>query len=322
MLRRILVPLDGTRFGDHALPYAVDLARRAGAMLELVHVHRHAERQPGLDTMPQYQFQRIAEAELRHDERAAAGELRALEEKAAGIELRYDIEVRTRLLYGRTDDALLHEAQDIVADLIVMSTHARHGMARLLHGNIANVLVSHMNLPTLCVRPAHENATLPLADLRRVIVPLDGSTFSEQIFDALLPLLEVLRAEVTLVHVVWPRPLLSTGFDDQHRTIVNRQQALAYLQEVAQRYRGRMPDPVLTAFEDAQPANLVATLLGLGEYDMVAMATHGRSGLSRLLMGSVAAEVLERTSRPVLLYRPRLASVPDSIAEASQLHEE
>jgi nucleotide-binding universal stress UspA family protein len=317
MLRRILVPLDGTRFGDHALPYAIDLARRAKATVELVHVHRHAERNGDLVGMPQYQFQHIAEAEQRHDERMAAAELRALEEKAASIELRYDIEVRTRLLLGRTDEAILNEAQDVVADLIVMSTHARHGLARLRHGNLANVLVTHMNLPTLCVRPPSEDGPLPTSSLRRVVVPLDGSTFSEQIFDALLPLLNVLRAQATLLHVVYPRPLLSTGFDTDHRAITNRDQALAYLREIAERYRGRMPDPVLVAFEDAQPADLIGSLLDLGEYDMVAMATHGRSGLTRLIMGSVATEVLERTGRPVLLYRPRLVRLPEPVPEAS-----
>jgi nucleotide-binding universal stress UspA family protein len=322
MLRRILVPLDGTRFGDHALPYAVDLARRARATLELVHVHHHVELDSDLAAMPQYQFQQIGAADRRHDEEAAANALRVLEEKAAAIEGRHDVEVRTRLLVGRTDDAILAEAHDMVADLIVMATHARHGLARLRHGSLSHVLVTHMNLPTLCVRPVDSEGPLPTSNLRRVLVPLDGSAFAEQVFDALLPLVDVLRAEVTLLHVVWPRPLLSAGFDTAQRSIVNREQALAYLREVAERYSGRLAAPVLTAFEDAQPADLVGTLLGLGEYDLVAMATHGRSGLSRMLMGSVAQEVLERTERPVLLYRPRLAPLPASVAEAREAVED
>lgn len=317
MLRRILVPLDGTRFGDHALPYAVDLARRAGAVLELVHVHRPLDPDPHLATMPQFQFQHVADANERYDAEAAAAERRTLAEKAAAIEIGHDIEVRTRLLTGRTDDAILQEAREIVADLVVLSSHGRQGLSRLRHGNVAQVLVEHMNVPALCVRPASDAAPAPLPNLRRVVIPLDGSTFSEQVIDAVLPLLQLLRARPTLLHVVWPRPLLSAGFDPEHRTIVNRQQALTYLREVALRYRGRMQDPVLTAFEDSQPANLIGTLLQLGEYDMVAMATHGRSGLSRLLLGSVSAEVLEHSNRPVLLYRPKVAAVPaEAVAPA------
>jgi nucleotide-binding universal stress UspA family protein len=307
MLKRILVPLDGTRFGDHALPYAVDLAHRAGAVLELVHVHQHADPDPHLATMPQFQFQHISDAHEGYDAAAAAAERQSLAEKAAAIEIGHNIEVRTRLLTGRTDDAILNEARDIVADLIVLSSHGRQGLSRLRKGNVAQMLVEHLNVPALCVRPAGDAAPMPLANLRRVVIPLDGSTHSEQIMDAVLPLLQVLRARPTLLHVVWPRPLLSAGFDPEHRTIVNRQQALDYLREVAHRYRGRMQDPILTAFEDSQPANLIDSLLQLGEYDMVAMATHGRSGLSRLLLGSVAAEVLEHSNRPVLLYRPRVA---------------
>jgi nucleotide-binding universal stress UspA family protein len=63
MYRRILVPLDCTPFGDQALPYAVAIARRTGASIELVHVHRYAERDAGVTAMPQYQYQHVMQAD-------------------------------------------------------------------------------------------------------------------------------------------------------------------------------------------------------------------------------------------------------------------
>ena len=70
MYRRILVPLDGTRFGDHALPWAVDLAQRTGASLELLHVHHHTDPEGRLTAMPQYGYENISRAELELEEEA------------------------------------------------------------------------------------------------------------------------------------------------------------------------------------------------------------------------------------------------------------
>jgi nucleotide-binding universal stress UspA family protein len=321
MYRRILVPLDGTRFGDHALPYAVDIAARTGASIELVHVHHHREHNPDLAAMPQYQYQRISEADLRYDDASLDAERRWLEEKAADIELRHDVAVATRILVGRTDDAVLNEAQDIVADLIVMSSHARQGLPRLRLGDLAHELITQLNVPALCVRPENEDAPIAAHSIQRVLISLDGSDFSEQILDAVAPLLTQLGAQPTLLHIIANRPMLSTGFGDGRRSIGSRDQAITYLNDVAQRFRGRMPDPILAALEDPQPANVITSLLAAGEYDVVAMATHGRSGLSRLFMGSVAEEVLHSTHRPILMYRPRLERLPKpEFAEAFRIY--
>jgi nucleotide-binding universal stress UspA family protein len=310
MFQRIIVPLDGTRFGDHALPLAIDLAVRLGGRIELVHVHHYAEREGNPTSLPQYQFQRAAEADAAWDTKVLANERRMLEERAADMELRYGVEVTTRVLTGRTPDAIAEEAGDMVADLVVLASHARTGVARLRHGSLAHELLAQLNVPTLCVNPAEAEDALATRALRRFLVALDGSLFSEQILDILAPLAMALGGQLTLLHVVSPRPLLASGTDDTYRSIVNREQALDYLHDLAERWHGRMPEPLLLALEDARPASLVARLLSEGEYDAVAMATHGRSGLSALLTGSVASDVLSATSVPVLLYRPRAARLP------------
>jgi nucleotide-binding universal stress UspA family protein len=323
MYHRILVPLDGTRFGEHALPYAVDIAVRTGATLELVHVHHHREHEPDLARLPQYRFQRIDEVDADHDRAELTAEARYLEQRAVDIELRYPVRVVTRVVAGRTADAVVREAQEIVADLVVMATHARQGLDRMRMGHLAHELICALNVPALCIRPESDETPIVAPELHRVLIPLDGSDFSEQVLDAAAPLLMQLQVQPTLLHILSPRPMLSSGLQEK-RVIANRQQALEYLMDVAARFRGRMPEPQLTALEDAQPANVIASLLSLGEFDMVAMATHGRSGLSRLLMGSVAEEVLRHVDRPVLLFRPRLAREPsaNAFAEAFRIYGE
>jgi nucleotide-binding universal stress UspA family protein len=321
MYHRILVPLDGTRFGEHALPYAVDIAVRTGATLELAHVHHHHEHEPDLAALPPYRFQRISDADAAHDRAEQESEFGYLEQRAADIELRYPVRVTTRMLAGRTASAVAREAQDIVADLVVMATHARQGLERLRLGHLAHELVCSLNVPALCIRPSSEASPIVAPEMRRVLVPLDGSEFSEQVLDAVAPLLMQLQAQPTLLHIMSPRPMLRSGFDER-RDIHTREQAIEYLQDVAGRFRGRMPDPMLTALEDSQPGNVIASLLGAGQFDMVAMATHGRSGLSRLVLGSVAEEVLRHVEKPVLLFRPRheRAASSSAFAEAFRIY--
>jgi nucleotide-binding universal stress UspA family protein len=315
MYHRILVPLDGTRFGDHALPYAVDIAQRTGATLELAHVHHHHELEPALVGMTQYRFQKISEADAVHDREEQTAEHDYLEQRAAEIELRYPVRVTTRLLAGRTASAIAREAQDIVAELVVMATHARHGLERLRFGHLAHELVRVLNVPALCVRPTSDESPITAPALRRVLVPLDGSDFSEQVLDAVAPLLMALQAEPTLLHILSPRPLLRSGMQER-RVLHTHQQAISYLQGVADRFHGRLPAAILTALEDSQPGNVITSLLAAGKFDMVAMATHGRSGVSRLLLGSVAEEVLRHVEQPVLMVRPRLQQTTSSSAFA------
>jgi nucleotide-binding universal stress UspA family protein len=320
MYRRILVPLDGTRFGDHALPYAISLAARTGATVELVHVHHRREQDPHLEGMTQYRYQHLEEAEDAFDDSALFAEQRYLDERAADMELRFGVRAFGRILHGPTAQALSAEADSIVADLVIMATHARSGLPRLRHGDLAHELVRHLNIPTLCVRPLEEDAPLTGGALKRILVPLDGSEFSEQILDVVGPLAQQVGARVSLVHVLSPRQLVITGFDDLQRPIPHRGEADAYLRAMADRLPPGI-DPELVVIEAGDPATAIVSALSGGAHDAVAIATHGRSGLSRLIMGSVAEQVLRGAGCPVLLYRPRVARLPaGDLAEAFRIY--
>ena len=310
MYRRILVPLDGTRFGEHALPHAIGIAVRTGATIELCHVHHHREYDPDLAAMTPYQFQHIDQADVDWEEREREKQRAYLEERAADMELRYQVRVRTRLLDGSTAEAICREASDIVADLVVLASHARTGLDRLRNGHLAHELVQQLNVPALCVHPSGDEAPLVAAPPQRVLVTLDGSSFSEQVLDAVIPLIAAIGARATLLHVVSPQRILVGSADDLQRHIPNREEALVYVRGVADSVRDRIPAPEVAAVVDSDAVTAITNVVAHGGYDMVAMATHGRGGLTRLIVGSVAEQVLERASVPVLLYRPRLVPLP------------
>ena len=146
MFRNILVPLDGSPFGEHALPIAYALARRAGAQVHLVRVHEPlaamvpvmAGWAPGAE-MEQW-TREVAESQSAY--------VRGVAEQAPA-----DVRVTPRLLHGMVLDALEVDAQRIGADLVVMTTHGRGGIARAWLGSVADGLVRRLHVPVLLVRP-------------------------------------------------------------------------------------------------------------------------------------------------------------------------
>lgn len=317
MYRRILVPLDGTHFGDHALPYAVRIALRTGAALELVHVHRPYELDAGLDAMPQYHYQHVEEAAERRDRDALAAEVAALEERAADLEVRFGVRASTRMLHGLTARALTQEAQDVVADLVVMATHARRGMSRLMKGDLVHQLVHDFNVPLLTMHPPTEDAPVDTGQVNEFLVTLDGSMFSEQILDVVVPLAEALGARLSLMHVYSHRTLKYNGLHPEQRVVACREEAIRYLDAVAGRLPESVPVSELIVVGSDDPAGAIVDALASSPADGLAIATHGRSGLSRLVLGSVADRVVHATHRPVLLYRPRLVRLPDRVMAAA-----
>ena len=174
MYHRIVVPFDGTAFSEHALPFAVSIAERSGANLELCHVHVHQDRNPDFAALTPYQFQHCVDAEYDFDADSAEHETSALEELAARVRASTHVVVTTRTLTGRVDGAIRHEAETAVADLVVMATHARSGFARVRLGSVADQLVHSLNIPVLLVQPGAEPAAGPFTGFRRALIPLDG----------------------------------------------------------------------------------------------------------------------------------------------------
>lgn len=312
MYHRIVVPLDGTPFGEYAIPCAAHIAQRTGAILELCHVHVHQDRNPDLAALTPYQFQHCIDAEYEYDATQASAERATLDAVAERIRARYPITVSTRMLTGHIEDALLHETEHALADLVVMATHARAGFARVRLGSVADRLVHRLSRPLLLVQPGTEVRPPEEVRFRRVLITLDGSPFAEQVLEQVTPLLLATGAQPTLLHVVAPLlgPVRRGDGQENFRVIHRREDAIAYLMTQAQPLAEQGLHPQIQAVVERSAA---AAILNAGAYDdvdMIAMATHGRGGLSRLLMGSVADQVLRNCRKPILLFRPRPVPLP------------
>lgn len=310
MYQRIVVPLDGSSFGDYAIRFAAEIARRAGASIELIHVHvpRHLEHE--LFAITPFRFEGVCEVDEAVDRELIAAEVEALRERAMRISADTGLRVTSHVVAGRVDMAVEDEAEAFHADLIVMATHARTGLDRLRLGSVADQVVRHATMPVLLVRPPESALSPPVeSSFRHVMVPLDGSDFSEQVLPSAMHLAALFDAELSLVHVEIPPGDRLFGGSTEDETDMEDQFRKAgrhYLEDVSQRLTGLFTrEPGLEAVVARYPiVALLETAVRTGA-DVIAMATHGRGGVSRMIVGSTANDLLRGTWLPILLHRPR-----------------
>lgn len=301
MSGHVLTPLDGTRFAEAALPFASAIASRAGWNLHLLHVHI---RDPRTDKVPL--------AVPRHGKGwARRGGDRALEARRAYLEgtvERYGLRVGSLSALDAGGDgiptAICRYAEDLSSDLIVMSTHGRTGVERLWLGSVADALSRATCVPVLLVRSVAEGGRLrSMAQVREALVPLDTSPVAERILPRVLHLGSLLGWSVRLLHVVPTRilfgarsyPLMAGDLMERRR------RGEEYLRGVARRFEEKGIPVETMVVEDEDPARAIVSAAEEHGVDLVAMASHGRGGLTRAILGSVTDGILSRSRLPLLL---------------------
>jgi nucleotide-binding universal stress UspA family protein len=296
MMQTILLPLDGSSLAQEAIPYAAGLAKRSGARIVLI---RATRAHTILDVDP-------SDAQLGMISRAE----RDLEATAA--QLREDgVEAEPHVYYDSPLPAILDAARRHHAELIVMSTHGRSGLGRMMYGSVADDVLRHAEVPVLLIPTTIDHAW-PTERPLSILVPLDGSDLAEEALGSAEVLAEQLGARLHLLRIVEPPtyPLYGDGyvyvpFDED----AERGAAQQYLEQLAGRLResGKQVEiEVLVGL----PSTVIANVARERQVDVIAMATHGRGGLARLVLGSVATGTLQRTHAPLLLTRPAALDQP------------
>jgi nucleotide-binding universal stress UspA family protein len=309
MFRSLLVPLDGSPFAEHALPLALSIARRAEAELQLVCVHRTPEADhPAHHFLNEESW--VTEWKTRHE--AYLGNI-AQRLRAAGGKA-----VTPLVLQGEIAGSICKQVMEAGTSLVVMTTHARGPLGRMWLGSVADLLIRELSRPLLLVRPLEERVDLSLdVVLKHILIPLDGTPLAEQILEPAVTLGEAMGAEYTLLRVIRPvaaihyppegamEATLPEGMRQQLERVETeaRVKAEEYLHETAQRLRGRLLRVHTKVVDEAQPALAVIDTAQRMPANLVAMQTHGRRGLSRLVLGSVADKVLRGAAVPLLLQR-------------------
>lgn len=304
MLRSILVPVDGSEFAERAIPLATRLAQASRATLHLVLAHDPIE---GIGP-----FAELGPPSVLLMEEMERREEAYLKRLAARLRRQKGLRVKVRQVDGMAGRVIAKVAGAVKADLLVMSTHGRGALRRFGLGSVADYVVRQLDVPILLV-PA-ESAPARGLPGRRILVPLDLSTESADV----LPILDQLGhrrgagVRVQLLHVVvpvyslafptMPFPMTESAAVTELRWAQARQSLARAKLGVAR--RGFTVSTRVVA--GARAAARILDVLHHGNFDLVAMTTHGHRGIRRFLLGSVASKVIRHARKPVLIVRPRL----------------
>ncbi len=278
MLTRILVPLDGSGLAEQALTYATALAKATGAELLLL---RAATSHTLIGVDPrERQAGAIQEADL------------YLEQVAARLrEAGFTCE--TVVPQGQPKACIVDQARTRHADLIVMATHGRTGPGRWIFGSVAEAVVANSPGPVLVQRSWQPLfGGQPWDERPELLVTLDGSSFAEAALEPAACLAEALHGSLALVRV------------EDDPAGVGR--ALGYLPLVQARLAAKYPSvPVDTDVRLGEAAyGIEEALAQRPKAALVVMATHGRSGAKRTVIGSIAGKIVQNCSVPVVLLHP------------------
>src|SRR6266849_1673193 len=326
MFQRMLLPLDGSKRAERAIPIAARIARASGGSLILLRVVGTQIEFGTYITEPSVLIQEALELDLTRAIDYLARIKRSND--LAGIEA--TVEVRS----GGAAQTILDVAQMRHVDLIVMCSHGETGFRRWVLGSVAQQVTRHSPLPVLVLRDGGPVPTGSFPDpthpLRAVmgLVALDGSVGAEAAHEPAAKLIAALAAPargiLRLTRVVnLPTNERERGSHVGIDPLMKEEMLCAaktYLSDVADRLRsGPVVELKLTIVcsvatgKDAASALLSVAETGkdaegaamLGSCDLMAMATHGRGGLQRLALGSVTEHVLGATKRPLLVVHAR-----------------
>lgn len=308
MPHRILVPLDGSSFAEHAVPIAIGIARRWKIGLELVTV----DRPPPTWMAPELPVL-LAEG---HD---VPNGMRYLE--SVKHRLPDDVPCQLTRHQGTAATWLLRTIQEARPTLVVMSTHGRGGFSRFWLGSVADRIVRESPVPVLLVKPPTiEPDMTKERHFPRVIVPLDGSRASEEILSAAVAIAGTEDVDYTLVRVLSPVAEQHPGATADPGQSREQTAPEALLREAAERLRGMGATVQTRVLVHSNAATGIVEFADSIEARLIAMTTHARDGLTRYAMGSVADKVLRSSSCPVLLLHPHHAEAMGFEAPESTKH--
>ena len=296
MIKTILIALDGSKMAEEAISVATAVAVRTGAELVLATAIVPAD---GWTDGP------VAREWEQEQQGAVLAYLKPLRQqlRKQGVNVR-----GIRVEWGRPHVAIGAIADEEGADLIAMTTHGRSGFARWVMGSVADKVLRTSRKPVLLVHSQDEAQTPEVREIqiKRILVPLDGSPLAESALPFVEDLAVSLHASLVLQDVVVPTPELSAAFLPYSTSILNELQAGAkkYVEGVAKRI-AKQGVRVETNVAVGQAAETILDAAKQTGADLIALSTHGRSGPARWIMGSVADAVIRHSDRPCLVIPAR-----------------
>ncbi len=286
--QKVLVPLDGSELAERAIPYAKAIAKSEGSEIILFTVSTNSER---LDRpMKAYLDAKTKELESQR------------------------IKVPAVTAYGNVAEEVIKFAEKHKVDLIIISTHGHSGIKRWMLGSVAEKILYGTSTPVLLIKSKSPKTSK--VEFKKVLTTLDGSAFAETSMPYVKELTKGTGGEVILLRICEPptlsadrSPAIKPSWEEYQDTLMTeiKQQALEYLEKVKANFK---ITPVKGQVVMGQAADGILEVAQKEKVDLIAMTTHGRTGVSRWVYGSVATRIVGESLQPILLIRPSVPKEP------------
>ncbi|MBM3142030.1 MAG: universal stress protein [Chloroflexi bacterium] len=288
MYEKILVPLDGSELAEQAIPYVEWLARKFNS--EVIFITVCFAGDPLERALKEY-IERRAE------------KIQSLGMKA-----------RSACIEGEPATSIIDFACKNDVSLIVISTHGRTGVSHWPLGSIANKVVQRSHIPVFLVRSSHLGKAPADKELRKILLTLDGSHFSEAIIPYVEKLAKGMDSEAALLRVIEPAKLPQlAAYRDRKKY---EKDFMAKLEREAERYLDKKKTAlaskgvkVNSVLLEGKPVETILQYAEDNSVNLIALTTHGFSGITKWAYGSVASRIIEGSPKPVLLVRPPLPAL-------------
>jgi nucleotide-binding universal stress UspA family protein len=289
MYSKILVPLDGSSFSEQILPYARCFADAFRIPVELLRI-------TDPDIRPPFWPPESSDVYLKKigDKYFAAGTPAAVAEEI-----------------GVPAAVIVDRAKSDPACLIAMATHGMSGARRWLLGSVTSKVVQTAVNPLLLIRPSEGTDVSTPLRLHRIFVPLDGSGLAEKTLPHAVALAKELNLEIHLLRIyslpadayVVANGVIAQGPEPYREELAR--EAETYLAGKVAEIRGAGVERVVAIVAQGNAADEISDLARKTPNSLIAMSTHGRSGVGRWMLGSVAEKVIQLAPVPVLIIRAR-----------------
>jgi nucleotide-binding universal stress UspA family protein len=300
MYSKIVVPLDGSKTAENVLPLARSFARSLQVPVELLGVVDIAEMARHVTAGQGLIIRTLIDDETRRLEKYLAGVARNF--PAGGVQC--------TVCKGNAAETIIESAAVDKQTLIAMATHGRSGLDRWLLGSVAEKVLRGATNPLLLIRATEKAPLWDMATLKRVIVPLDGSSLAERVLPLVEELAKSLDLEVTLLGAYggpFSAGAAGDGFFNTRQVEAFiaelRAEMVTYLAAKTEEMKRKGVEKVSFAAKEGLAADEIISFAGKTSDNLLAMCTHGRSGVKRWMLGSVTETVVRHCGDPVLVVR-------------------
>lgn len=307
--KKMLVPLDGSELAEEVFVYAKELSVRLGLDLTALHVAKPSEE----EFIPMHLAYLQRSCDMMTCEANALRESENLQKVCTPVQGKCEVAV------GYPAEQILSYAEENDIDIILMATHGRSGVRRWALGSVAEKVLRASKVPVWLARSGvPDDIVYDKWPSRTILVPLDGSKLAEQA----LPHAEALAkqrgaelVEVVLLRVCedpfvtadYPEASMPVSWEEHVQEVKSKlnKGCADYLRGVEERLAAsglKVRSELLTG---GRPSDRIIAYVKNNPFNLIVMCTHGRSGINRLVNGSVADRVLRGVSNPIFLVRPQ-----------------